>query len=82
MMNKMKKIIVFLAFLFTFFGSSFLFLGRVSAVGQLMLDPATATKNVGDLFSIKIKFQTGGQVISGISARITYPYIGSIRRLR
>ncbi len=63
-------------------GSSALSLNPYTpGAGQISLSSG-ATHNVGEVFPVNIMFNTGGEPISSISLRITYPYSGTTPELQ
>lgn len=65
---EMKKLTAFLgAFCF-----AFVFFARPALAASLSLSPASATKNVGDTFTVDIVLDTDGEAVSGATAIINY----------
>jgi hypothetical protein len=65
----MTKKLVFFCFLFSVF--CFLFSGGVNAA-SLSLSPASASKNIGDIFDVDIVLDTAGEAVAGATAILTY----------
>ncbi len=42
-------------------------------VAKMTLNPSSSTATTGQQFTVQVKLNTGGQTVSGLSARITYP---------
>lgn len=45
---------------------------KASAAARLYLDPSSATKNIGDTFTVTAKVDSGGEVIGGVDGIGTY----------
>src|SRR6266404_5161401 len=54
---------------------------NTSGIGSVSLVPVTATHNIGDLFPVTLKFNTGGASISSIALRLIYRFTGATPEL-